>query len=195
MKKTLVEELERIHSTTYGKEMIQEQKILDKILSTVGLGNETKKVDDPKKADLVSDDVNDFYQNLELGKKSGGISQQERGSMSFQKEVESMQIGLMLLGYDLPKHGVDGLFGPETADAVRRFKSENLQINESSTFLRNTLDKLGYDEKGNELTSGGEITDQISSITSEILTQYKAVRPQVKVVITSGNDKHHQNIS
>lgn len=195
MKKTLVEELERIHSITYGKEMIQEQKILDKILSTVGLDNKTKKVDDPKKADLVSDDVNDFYQNLELGKKSGGISQQERGTMTFQKEVESMQIGLMLLGYDLPKHGVDGLFGPETADAVRRFKSENLQINESSTFLRNTLDKLGYDEKGNELTSGGEITDQISSITSEILTQYKAVRPQVKVVITSGNDKHHQNKS
>jgi murein DD-endopeptidase MepM/ murein hydrolase activator NlpD len=37
-----------------------------------------------------------------------------------------MQIGLILLGYDLPRFGVDGLFGPETAAAVKEFTKEKL---------------------------------------------------------------------
>ena len=48
--------------------------------------------------------------------------------MIYQKKVEAVQIGLMLVGYDLPKHGVDGLFGPETAVAVNKYKSDrNIQ--------------------------------------------------------------------
>lgn len=127
MKRTLQEDLERIHSITYGKQVIQEG-LLDDILKKVGLkkGEQPQKIDDPKKADLVSSDVNDFFSSLEKASQGGGISQQERGSMNFQKEVESMQIGLMLLGYDLPKYGVDGLFGPETAAAVTRFTSEKV---------------------------------------------------------------------
>lgn len=127
MKRTLQEDLERIHSITYGKQIIQEG-LLDDILKKVGLkkGEQTQKIDDPKKADLVSSDVNDFFSSLEKASQGGGISQQERGSMNFQKEVESMQIGLMLLGYDLPRYGVDGLFGPETAAAVTKFTTEKV---------------------------------------------------------------------
>jgi GH24 family phage-related lysozyme (muramidase) len=33
---------------------------------------------------------------------------------------------LILLGYDLPRFGVDGLFGPETAAAVKKFTEEKL---------------------------------------------------------------------
>ena len=120
MKKSLQEELERIHGITYGKETLSEG-FLDNILKKVGL-----KKDDPKKADLVSDDVKQFYNTIETAAKTGGLSQQKKGGMEFQKSVESMQIGLILLGYQLPKYGVDGLFGPETAVAVRRFKSENI---------------------------------------------------------------------
>lgn len=126
MKRTLQEDLERIHSLTYGKQVIQEG-LLDDILKKVGLkkGEQTQKIDDPKKADLVSSDVNDFFLSLEKASKDGGLSQQS-GGISYQKEVESMQIGLMLLGYELPKHGVDGLFGPETAAAVTKFTSEKV---------------------------------------------------------------------
>jgi murein DD-endopeptidase MepM/ murein hydrolase activator NlpD len=126
MKRTLQEDLERIHSITYGKGVIQEG-LLDDILKKVGLkkGEQTKKIDDPKKADLVSADVNEFFSSLEKASKDGGLSQQS-GSISYQKEVESVQIGLMLLGYDLPRFGVDGRFGPETAAAVNKFTSEKV---------------------------------------------------------------------
>jgi peptidoglycan hydrolase-like protein with peptidoglycan-binding domain len=39
-----------------------------------------------------------------------------------------MQIGLIILGYDLPVHGVDGLFGPETARAVTKFTKKTWEL-------------------------------------------------------------------
>ena len=126
-KNTLKEDLLRIHELTYGKEILKEQSFLSKLF---GGGDkkpeQTSKVDEPKKADLVSSDVADFYKNIEDSIKSGGFTQQQSGSISFQKGVESMQIGLMLLGYELPKHGVDGLFGGETAAAVSKFITDKM---------------------------------------------------------------------
>lgn len=141
MKRTLSEELERIHTITYGKKVIEEQGFLDKLLKGVGLKKDQKKIDDPKKADLVSNDVDEFFNTLQKASEQGGISQQERGSQTFQKEVESMQIGLILLGYELPRHGVDGLYGPETGAAVSKFIS----------------DKLGDKENVNEATMSSPI--------------------------------------
>lgn len=123
MKKTLTEELIRMHTMTYGKQVVEEEGFVDRFLKTIGV----RKKDDPKKADLVDNDVNDFYKTLETASEGEGITQQQKGGMQFQKEVESMQIGLILLGYGLPKHGVDGLFGPETADAVNKFTKDNLE--------------------------------------------------------------------
>jgi peptidoglycan hydrolase-like protein with peptidoglycan-binding domain len=191
MKKSLQEELQKIHGITYGKETVNEG-FLDNILAKVGLG---KKQDDPKKADLVSDDVKSFYQTLEDAANQGGLSQQKRGGMTFQKNVESMQIGLILLGYELPKYGVDGLFGPETASAVNRFTSENVKdLKEDASELRTTLDDLGHDEKGSELTSGGQITNEISGIVSDILRDYEKVKPKVKIIVTAGNDNFHKGV-
>ena len=140
MKKTLTEELQRIHEITYGKEVVNEQYV-DKLLNKIGLGKDkgVKKIDDPKKADLVTPDVADFYKSIENAAKSGGLSQKSRGSMDYQKEVESLQIGLMILGYQLPKHGVDGLFGPETAAAVTEFKTKNSILSESSIVGKTSL--------------------------------------------------------
>jgi len=172
MKHNLNEQLSRIHFLTYGKKLNED--------------------DDPKKADLVKDDVNDFYDTLNNIAQTGGLTQQKSGSMVYQKNVETLQIALKLLGYELPKYGVDGLFGPETAEAINKFKKDNNILNESSQQLRKTINDLGYDEKNNELTSGGEVNDDITKIVAEILKKYKEINPNVDVTITAGNDKFHQ---
>lgn len=138
MKKTLLEEIQRIHSITYGPEILSEQGFLDKISQGIGF---TKK-DDPQKADLVSPDVNQFFESLSEAANSGGLSQQKSGSMTYQRAVESMQIGLLMLGYDLPQYGVDGLFGPETATAVNRFKESNNIVSDNTQATPETLNLL-----------------------------------------------------
>lgn len=129
MKKSLTEELNRMHSMMYGKQ-INESDFVDKFLKNIGF----KKDDDPTKADFAENDVDAFYDTLESAAENGGLIQQPTGGIDYQKEVESMQIGLILLGYNLPRFGVDGLFGPETAAAVTEF----------------TKDKLGDEEALNE---------------------------------------------
>jgi GH24 family phage-related lysozyme (muramidase) len=128
MKQILLEDLKRIHEITYGKQIMEDQGFLNNLLKGI-----SSKIDDPKKSDLVSSNVNDFYDTLEKSSEQGGISQQDQGSMSFQKDVESLQIGLELLGYELPKHGVDGLFGPETAEAVSKFTMDELDSDDDSS--------------------------------------------------------------
>lgn len=123
MKKTLIEELKRIHGLTYGE---VSEGFLDDVWNKISGVIQPEKGNDPKKADDVSDNVGQFYNNLQTAIDSGGVSQQNKGQMNFQKEVESMQIGLELLGYPLPRFGVDGLFGPETAAAVQQFIAKNV---------------------------------------------------------------------
>jgi hypothetical protein len=192
MKKTLREELERIHGITYGGKLTE--NLLDKIL-TKTKPSEGSKIDDPKKADFIDAEVDSFFKELESAKAKGGVSQQTYGSMEYQQDVEAVQIGLILLGYELPKHGVDGLFGPETAQAVSKFNADNAIINEAAEEIRQTIDQLGYAEKGSELTSGGEISDELSKIVAEVLRDYKQAQPKVKVTVTSGNDKFHKRVN
>lgn len=184
-KRSLVEHLERIHRLNYGNKSINEGFVS---------GLLTEQVQDNKKADTVKDDVGELFTNIENSIKGGGISQEERGTMNFKKEVESMQIGLELLGYSLPRHGVDGFFGNETATAVEKYKQDNKILNESASALRQDLKSLGYSEKGSEITSGGEITSEISKAVSEILKKFKELRPDVTVKVTGGNDAYHKKV-
>jgi hypothetical protein len=126
-KRTLKEELERIHSITYGKKVLLEDDLLTKLIQG-GDTNAIKPIDDPTKADFVDNDVAKFLTDLKSIKQP--VSQQKLGSMQHQKEVETVQIGLVLLGYELPRFGIDGLFGPETADTVRKYKNDNNIISE-----------------------------------------------------------------
>lgn len=106
------------------------------------LGNLFKtdtEVDEPKKADLVSDDVTKLIDTLSDASNQGGLKQEKSGSMQYQKSVESLQIALILLGYELPLHGVDGLYGPETAAAVQKFNRDNNITNDSSKIVAESL--------------------------------------------------------
>lgn len=146
MKNSLVEELKRIHTLTYGEKSVNES-FMDNLLKTVGY----EKKDDPKKADLISGEVNDFFSTLENIKEP--LTQQSYGSMTYQKNVESIQIALMLLGYELPRFGVDGMFGKETSNAVERFKSDNqvatTELSESNVQLDTTsYSNVKYDRDG-----------------------------------------------
>ena len=105
MKRQLNEQLMRMYKLMKVKNSLNEQN------------------DVSNKAELVGDDVDDFFKNLE--QIDSPISQEKYGSMGYKKNVETVQIGLILLGYELPRFGVDGLFGPETADAVQKFKKDN----------------------------------------------------------------------
>jgi peptidoglycan hydrolase-like protein with peptidoglycan-binding domain len=190
MKRILQEDLQRIHRLNYKKGSVNEQ-LWDNLEKKLGL----KKIDDPSKADLVSSDVEDFYQTLEDLSQTDGLTQQEGGRYTYQKDVETMQMALVLLGYELPKFGVDGKYGPETARSVEKFKLENSVINESASELRSDIDSLGYTEKSGQLDSGGDITDDVSGIVGDVLKDFKVKNPTVKVNITSGNDKFHHGLS
>lgn len=72
---------------------------------------------------------------------------------------------------------------------------ENKEVDETADSLRNTLDSLGYDEKGSELTSGGNVNDTLTDIVSNILKQYKQTNPTVSVQVTAGNDKFHHTLN
>lgn len=155
-KRTLKEELERIHSITYGKKVLLEDDLLTKLVQG-GNTNAIKPIDDPTKADLVDNDVKKFFTDLKSIIEP--VSQQKLGSMEYQKNVELIQIGLILLGYELPRHGVDGLFGPETAEAVRKYKADNNIVSESTS---------PYDGGGNVKIEKGVDTDLDTELQSKI---------------------------
>jgi peptidoglycan hydrolase-like protein with peptidoglycan-binding domain len=56
-------------------------------------------------------------------------------------EVADLQKALIALGYQLPKHGVDGIRGPETSAAVKQFQQDT-QLNTDGIPGPETIDKL-----------------------------------------------------
>lgn len=61
--------------------------------------------------------------------------------------------------------------------------------------LRDKLSDLGYAEKSKEISSGGDITDDIQRIAEVVLAEFKKIAPEVKVTVTGGNDAFHHNLS
>lgn len=77
---------------------------------------------------------------------------------------------------------------------MRKIKSYDAFLESAADDLRDTLEDLGYSEKGNEISSGGEITENISKIGEVILSEFKKISPNTKVVVTAGNDAFHHNL-
>jgi hypothetical protein len=97
----------------------------------------------PEKTDLVNDNVNEFLNTLKNF--NGDIIEQKVKGYQYQKIVETFQIGLELLGYRLPRFGVDGLFGPETKSALNKFKEDNkieFDSNSDGVFNKETSLKM-----------------------------------------------------
>jgi len=181
MKKSLQEDLKRIHELTYGKSFLNEEEdngFLSKVLKKVGLKKDDIIGKDPKKADEVGDNVKEFYKNLDDAIAAGGLSQQQHGSMTYQAQVESMQIGLILLGYELPIHGVDGLFGPETASAVKKYKTDKGikdEVNEAFVQLNDTsYSNVKFDSDGT----------QYDQVNQALLYDLQAAASKANVVVT-----------
>lgn len=92
-----------------------------KLFSFSDFINESSK----KEPDIQDASLADFYKTLEDAVSANMKFTQQSGSYTYSKEVENVQAALNFLGYDLPRYGVDGKFGPETGDAVARFKKED----------------------------------------------------------------------
>jgi hypothetical protein len=138
MKKNLIEEIKRIHEITYGNNIISESYLSDLLNKSDQKPEDVKKVDVENTADYITNDVTKFFGILR--EIDYPIFQQQLGSMEKQTNVEAVQIGLILLGYKLPQHGVDGLFGPETAAAVNHYKKDN-NINDVEKVEESTIPK------------------------------------------------------
>lgn len=196
MKKEIKEELERIHSLTYGEKLLVEDDFLSNILKALGLKKDNKlKVDEPTKADNLSGDIEEFYDTLEDSVLSGGIKQQSSNGYKFQKSVEALQIGLEILGYGLPIYGVDGKYGAETADAVERFKKDNgteevlKQITES---ILQELDVVKLNTTSYDYVDYDKDATQFDSVSKILLDDLEKVgkKTGIRITITTARTGH-----
>ena len=75
--------------------------------------------------------------------------------------------------------------------AVQQFSGSTPNANA----LRLVLNKLGYKEKGEEISNGGDISMELANYAIAVFTEIKTQYPNIDVRITGGNDKYHQKLS
>jgi GH24 family phage-related lysozyme (muramidase) len=176
------------------KKRLSEQ--INRMYRLMNVKNHITEADEVKdKADLVTNDVSEFFKNLTEINET--LYQEQRGGYQFKKEVETVQIGLLLLGYELPRFGVDGKFGPETAAAVRNFKQDNLIKDSESESLQEMtlmqLKKIGYSNV--QFDSDGTQNDFVNKALLDDL-QRAASAANIVVTITTAKTGHsHHTIS
>lgn len=106
--------------------------------------------------------------NNPLGAFWGELEQGAKGD-----EVKKLQQKLFDLGYDIGKSGVDGIFGPKTLEALKKFQKD-AKIKPSGIFDQKTFDKLG--DKVNEVFGKhtpimiGETTETVTTFSSTLET-------------------------
>lgn len=74
---------------------------------------------------IMDSDLEEFYKTLQDFVSGGkSVPVEKYGSMKYSKMIENIQAALTFLGYPLPRFGVDGFFGPETANAIKNFNED-----------------------------------------------------------------------
>jgi hypothetical protein len=61
--------------------------------------------------------------------------------------------------------------------------------------LRTVLTSLGYQEKGTEISNGGDITSEAADASISVFKTIKTELPNLQIKVTGGNDKFHQSLS
>lgn len=64
----------------------------------------------------------------------------------------------------------------------------------NADLLRSAILNLNYEEKGDEIASGGDITADMAKYGIAVLEKIKEIYPNIKVRVTGGNDKYHQSL-
>lgn len=115
-----------IHSFTRFKSFINED-FIDALSGKKEEGEEKKKEDKTANAGVQDASLDEFYKTLQdFADSKEAIEVQTYGNMKYSKIVENIQLALSFLGYPLQKYGVDGFFGPETANAILKFNEDTV---------------------------------------------------------------------
>ena len=88
----------------------------------------------------------------------------------YDNNIKPIQQSLVSLGYELPIHGVDSIYGPETEDAINKFKKDNNVNDDLSLSIKNLFDLLMKD-KTSELKLDNLPSDNENPTISSILVQ------------------------
>lgn len=123
------------------KRILNEQ--IEQILKISAYLNEAENIEDnqPEEVDepLQLTNLDPFFNKLQQAAQSGALTY---GVSSYRDIIKLIQLGLLTLGYSLPKHGVDGLFGPETLSAVKKFESNSGITNPGKDISPETITAL-----------------------------------------------------
>lgn len=155
-----------------------------------------------KEPNLKDRRLEDFFQTLERAIDDKMEFREETSNYTYSKEVENIQAALNFLGYELPRYGVDGKFGPETGAAVAKFKKDHpisvklgRAITESNaeTFMKGVKAAGGEVTDADEVNGGGDLTSALASLMPNVI---KAIEDKgIDVTITAGNDDFHHGLN
>ena len=113
MEKQLKEEISKIHKIIYSEKLLNEEgefsDFLKKTWQSLKSGDSSL-VNTEEKTD-------DFIERLE--KLQPPITNKD--------DIKLLQAALVLLNYDLPNYGIDGVLDNETKKAIEKFKKENYE--------------------------------------------------------------------
>ena len=115
-------------------------------VSDLKMDDESVKSDESSNiSNLITDsDKSQFMRSfMEIAKKDVEFKYKisKGGRIQYSPDIEKVQIALEFLGYDLPRWGIDGKFGPETESAVKKFQSKN-NLDETGVVTKKDLQYL-----------------------------------------------------